>query len=94
MSEPNSDLSAEAAAKKKQREAAAAEATDIAYTNPYMSVLSRGVSRRQPWLAKRKSKVIDELERNRRGEHRVPTWVLAAALIAVIAFWVVIVATN
>jgi hypothetical protein len=39
---------------------------------------------REGWLQKRRQRVVDEIERNRRGEYAVPTWVLAAALVAII----------
>jgi hypothetical protein len=36
------------------------------------------------WLQKRQSKVAAEIERNRAGDYRVPTWVLTLILVAVI----------
>jgi len=41
---------------------------------------------------KRRAKIAAQIERNRRGEYTVPTWALAALLVAVIAAWVAIVA--
>ena len=38
-------------------------------------------------LAKRRRKILDEIERNRRGEYRIPTWVLALCLVVLIAAW-------
>ncbi|QOC91639.1 hypothetical protein [Micromonospora craniellae] len=35
---------------------------------------------RQSWIERRREKVRAEIERNRRGEYTVPTWVLALAL--------------
>ncbi|GAA1854347.1 hypothetical protein GCM10009687_21540 [Asanoa iriomotensis] len=49
---------------------------------------------REGWLQKRQQKVRDEIERNRRGDYRVPTWVLAALLVAVLAGWLLIVFLN
>jgi hypothetical protein len=43
---------------------------------------------RQGWLQRRREKMIAEIERNRRGEYTVPTWVLAAILAAFVLFWV------
>jgi hypothetical protein len=53
----------------------------------------RPASRR--WLAgpedvrgrvdRRRDNIIAEIEQNRRGEHRVPTWVLAFVLVAIVA---------
>jgi hypothetical protein len=40
---------------------------------------------REGWLQKRKRKVAEEIERNRRGEYRIPTWVLTVALVLVVA---------
>src|SRR5262245_16516780 len=44
------------------------------FTNPH----------RQGWLQRRQAKVIAEIERNRRGEYRVPTWVLSLTLVIII----------
>jgi hypothetical protein len=49
------------------------------------------VPARQGWLQSRKIKVTAELDRNRRGDYTVPTWVLAVALLVVIAAWAAIV---
>jgi hypothetical protein len=35
-------------------------------------------------LDRRREKIADEIERNRRGEYAVPTWVLAALLAAIV----------
>ena len=34
------------------------------------------------WIDRRREKIRAEIERNRRGEYTVPTWVLAVALVA------------
>lgn len=39
------------------------------------------------WLDRRREKIVEEIQRNRRGDYRVPTWVLAA----IVASWVVLV---
>jgi len=39
------------------------------------------------WLERRREKVVQEILRNRRGEHKVPTWVLATALVATVVAW-------
>ncbi len=36
-------------------------------------------------LARRRQRIVDEIERNRRGEYTVPTWVLTVALVALVA---------
>jgi hypothetical protein len=42
---------------------------------------------RESWLLRRQRKIREEIARNRRGEYRVPTWVLAVILVAVLAAW-------
>ena len=45
------------------------------------------------WARRRRDKIRAEIERNRRGEYTVPTWVLAVALVAmivVICTWLVL----
>jgi hypothetical protein len=39
---------------------------------------------------RRTEKIREEIARNRRGEYTVPTWVLALALAAVIALWILV----
>jgi hypothetical protein len=36
---------------------------------------------------RRRQKIREEIERNRRGENKIPTWVLVVALLVVIAGW-------
>ncbi|MGN9906658.1 hypothetical protein ACTMTJ_03795 [Phytohabitans sp. LJ34] len=44
---------------------------------------------RKPGLVqRRRQKIADEIARNRRGEYRVPTWVLAVALGVFLAAWI------
>lgn len=40
---------------------------------------------------RRRDKVREEIARNRRGEYVVPTWVLVAALAAIVGGWVAVV---
>jgi hypothetical protein len=42
---------------------------------------------RRSWMTRRREKMIAEIQRNRRGEYKVPTWVLVVALLAFIAAW-------
>ncbi|MEO3746893.1 hypothetical protein [Plantactinospora sp. B5E13] len=42
-------------------------------------------------LERRRAKIREEIERNRRGEYRVPTWVLTVVLVAVVAGWLALV---
>jgi hypothetical protein len=46
------------------------------------------------WAAKRRTKILTEIERNRRGEYKVPTWVLAVILVAVVTGWVLVVVLS
>ncbi|WP_035738382.1 hypothetical protein [Glycomyces arizonensis] len=39
---------------------------------------------------RRTERIREEIARNRRGEYTVPTWVLALALAAVIAVWILV----
>jgi hypothetical protein len=39
------------------------------------------------WVDRRRDRIVGEIQRNRRGEYKVPTWVLAAVLLAFIAAW-------
>ncbi|WP_018723027.1 hypothetical protein [Salinispora fenicalii] len=45
-------------------------------------------SEKQSWTERRRQKIRAEIERNRRGEYTVPTWVLALALAAIVLAWV------
>lgn len=42
-------------------------------------------------LEKRREKIRAELDRNRRGDFKVPTWVLAVALVVFVAGWVALI---
>jgi len=46
---------------------------------------------RQGWLQKRQQKVRDEIDRNRRGDYKVPTWVMALLLVALLTGWLLII---
>jgi hypothetical protein len=46
---------------------------------------------RRTWLERRRDKVAEEIARNRRGGHKVPTWVLAAALVAIVGAWAAVI---
>jgi hypothetical protein len=39
------------------------------------------------WLARRRERIVAEIERNRQGGHKVPTWVLVVILVAIVAAW-------
>ncbi len=39
------------------------------------------------WLQRRREKMVAEVQRNRRGDYTVPTWVLLVALFVIVAAW-------
>ncbi len=43
---------------------------------------------RESWMMRRRRKIREEIERNRRGEYTVPTWVLGALLVTIVAGWI------
>ncbi|HEX6500514.1 MAG TPA: hypothetical protein VF054_15995 [Micromonosporaceae bacterium] len=43
------------------------------------------------WAQRRREKVVAEIQRNRRGEYRVPTWVLAVLLVLLVGGWLALV---
>jgi hypothetical protein len=46
------------------------------------------------WLKRRRRRIAAEIERNRRGGHRVPTWVLAVILAAVLGGWITLILAH
>jgi hypothetical protein len=46
---------------------------------------------RENWVQRRRRKIREEIERNRRGEAAIPTWVLAALLVVIVVGWVLFV---
>ena len=44
-------------------------------------------ARRKGWAQKRREKVVAEIDRNRRGDYKVPTWVLTVALVVLVVGW-------
>jgi hypothetical protein len=40
---------------------------------------------------RRREKMVAEVQRNRAGGHRVPTWVMALALVAMLAAWAAVI---
>jgi hypothetical protein len=59
-----------------------AERHPIEHTNEEM---------RHGYLQRKRQKISEEIERNRRGEYTVPTWVLALALVVLVAGWAALV---
>ncbi len=45
----------------------------------------------QTWWERRRQKIREEIERNRRGEYTVPTWVLVVLLVAIVGAWVAVI---
>ncbi|MBQ1075382.1 hypothetical protein KBX06_19745 [Micromonospora sp. C31] len=46
---------------------------------------------KQNWAERRREKIRAEIERNRRGEYTVPTWVLALALALIVGAWLALI---
>ncbi|WP_246002398.1 hypothetical protein [Allorhizocola rhizosphaerae] len=40
------------------------------------------------WIQRRRDKIYEEIQRNRRGEYLVPTWVLTAILLLIVGGFV------
>jgi hypothetical protein len=49
---------------------------------------------RRNWVERRRNKIADEIARNRRGEHRVPTWVMALALVVIVGAWIALIVLS
>jgi hypothetical protein len=43
---------------------------------------------RRPWWERRRDKLAAEIARERNGAHRVPTWVMAVALVVIVGGWI------
>ena len=66
----------------------------MAYPNPSGPPGTPGLdqqSQKLSYLERRREKIRAEIERNRRGEYTVPTWVLALALAAIVGGWLALV---
>lgn len=46
---------------------------------------------RLTWVERRRHKIREEIDRNRRGEYAVPTWVLTLALVAMVGAWLALI---
>ncbi|KOX02750.1 hypothetical protein ACWD6L_13885 [Micromonospora profundi] len=46
---------------------------------------------RQNWVERRREKIRAEIDRNRRGDYTVPTWVLALALALIVGGWLALI---
>jgi hypothetical protein len=53
--------------------------------------MTSGEPDRRTWLQRRRDKVVEEIERNRRGGHEIPTWVLTVILLAVVGAWAAVI---
>jgi hypothetical protein len=42
---------------------------------------------RESWAKRRRRRIREEIERNRRGEAAIPTWLLAVLLVVVVGGW-------
>lgn len=43
---------------------------------------------------RRQDRIVEEIQRNRRGEYRIPTWVLVVILLALVGGWVALIALT
>jgi hypothetical protein len=39
----------------------------------------------------RQERIVEEIQRNRRGEYRIPTWVLVVILLALVGGWIALI---
>ncbi len=46
---------------------------------------------RTNWVQRRRDRIYHEIQANRRGEYRVPTWVLATVLGLIVAGWLALI---
>jgi hypothetical protein len=53
-----------------------------------------GPAPRPGFWQRRRDRFVAEIERNRRGGHRIPTWVLAAALLAMVVLWAAVIVLS
>jgi len=53
-----------------------------------------GSERRPNWLARRRANARAEIERNRRGEPAIPTWVVVVALVVIVAGWTALIVLS
>ena len=58
---------------------------DKAEANPDVEAFPSRAQLRQNRLDRKRAKIVAEIQRNRRGEFTVPTWVLTALLLLIIA---------
>jgi fatty acid desaturase len=54
--------------------------------------MSEDTGTRPGFWQRRRDKMVAEIERNRTGGHRVPTWVMALAVVAMLAAWALVIA--
>ncbi len=45
-------------------------------------------------VQRRRDRIVEEIQRNRRGEYRVPTWVLTAVLVLLLAGWAALIVLS
>nr|MDT0657578.1 hypothetical protein [Micromonospora sp. DSM 115978] len=46
------------------------------------------------WFVRRRERIAAEVARNRRGGHKVPTWVLAAVLLLIVGAWATLIVVS
>ena len=51
-------------------------------------------AQRPGFWQRRREKMAAEVERNRAGGHRIPTWVMVVALVAMLAAWAAVIVSS
>jgi hypothetical protein len=49
---------------------------------------------REDWLTRRRRKIQEEIERNRRGDYKIPTWVLTVLLLVIVTAWILLIVLS
>jgi hypothetical protein len=64
-------------------------------TRPDPETVERDVADgRDARINRRRDRIVNEIQRNRRGDYRIPTWVLATALAALVAGWILLIVVS
>jgi len=60
-------------------------------SQPSLSEQIDPTSVKMGWAERRRNKIVEEIQRNRRGEYTVPTWVLVVLLVALLGGWLALI---
>ena len=64
---------------------------DTASAGPAGSGPVEPAARPAGFWQRRRDRFVAEIDRNRQGGHRIPTWVLSAAVLAMLAAWAAVI---